>query len=359
METLGTSYGLALTSGINAYLPLLSVAISVRWFHLITLSKNFSFITGNGFIVALIILTVMDIVADKIPFVDSIWDSIHTVIRPISGAVVAGATGESGALAGLPIILLVGAALAGMSHITKAVTRLSASVTAGGCFNLGLSLIEDIVVIVAILLAILVPAVMLVFSAIFVVLFIVFAPLLFSALRYRLRIAASIFSWFVRSYFWRGSDSNSLDFMLDLSDSERLLLHQIVPPQVALMGGIRVQWVRRLDGRGLWGHRRVALPTWFIVSEGALIILCTSRPQLTQVVQFGEIQALALDPGLLMGSLRLLTMSGQAMNFAVLRDVLDDAIELVEVLHTRQRLPTNATTRSGAMRTRQAGPQRI
>jgi hypothetical protein len=359
MDTLGTSYGLALTSGINAYLPLLSVAISARWFHLVTLSKNFAFITQDGFIVALIILAILDIVADKIPFVDSIWDSIHTIIRPISGAIVAGATGETGTSVGLPIILLVGAALAGMSHITKAVTRLSASVTAGGCFNLGLSLIEDVVVIIAILLAIFAPAVMLVFSGLFVVLFVVFAPLLFSALRYRLRIAASIFSWFVHSYFWRGSEASSMDFMLDLSDGERLLLQKVLSPQAALMGGVRVQWVRRLDGRGLWGHRRVALPTWFIVSEGALIILCTSRPQLTQVVHFGEVQALALDQGLLMGSLRLLTMQGQAMNFAVLRDTLDDAIELVEVLHTRQRLPTNATTRSGAMRTRQAGPQRI
>ena len=56
MESLGTSYGLALAAGINAYLPLLSVAISARWFHLFTLSKNFAFITQDGFIIALVIL---------------------------------------------------------------------------------------------------------------------------------------------------------------------------------------------------------------------------------------------------------------------------------------------------------------
>ena len=359
MESIGTSYGLALAAGINAYLPLLSVAISVRWFHLFTLSKNFTFLTQDGFIIALVILTIVDIIADKIPFVDSIWDSIHTIVRPISGAIVAGATGENSTTLGLPVVLLLGATLAGMSHITKAVTRLSASVSAGGCLTLALSLIEDVVVIVAILLALFAPVIMMTFSILFILLFVVFAPLLFSALRYRLRVAASIFSWFVHSYFWRGSESGSLDFMLDLTDADRTRLLQIMPPETALLGGVRVQWIRRLDGRGLWGRRRVALSTWFIVSEGAVIILCVSRPHLSQVVFFNDIQALALDQGLLMGSLRLLTLKGQAINFAVLRDSLNDAIELVEVLHTRHNLPSNATTRTGFIRTRAVGPQRI
>ncbi|MGH2494424.1 MAG: DUF4126 domain-containing protein [Ktedonobacteraceae bacterium] len=359
MESLGTSYGLALAAGINAYLPLLSISISVRWFHLFTISKNFAFLTQNGFIIALVILAVIDIVADKIPFVDSIWDSIHTIVRPISGAIVAGATGESSTSLGLPVVLLLGATLASMSHITKAVTRLSASVSAGGCLTLALSLVEDVVVIVAILLALFAPVIMLAFSAIFIVLFVIFAPLLFSALRYRLRVAASTFSWFIHSYFWRGSESSSLDFMLDLSDAERSQLLQIMPPETALLGGARVQWIRRLDGRGLWGRRRVALSTWFIVSEGAVIILCGTRPHLSQVVFFNDVQALALDQGLLMGSLRLLTLKGQAINFAILRDSLGDAIELVEVLHTRHHLPSNATTRTGSIRTRSVGPQRI
>ncbi len=359
MESIGTSYGLALAAGINAYLPLLSVALSVRWFHLITISKNFAFLTQDGFIIALIILAVIDIVADKIPFVDSIWDSVHTIIRPISGAIVAGATGENNSSLALPVILLLGAALAAMSHITKAVTRLSASVSAGGCLTLALSLVEDVVVVIAILLALFAPAIMFTFSVLFIILFIVFAPLLFSALRYRLRVAASIFSWFIHSYFWRGAESSSLDFMLDLTDADRSLLRQMIPPETALLGGVQVQWIRRLDGRGLWGRRRVALPTWFIVSENAVIILCVSRPHLSQVVLFNEVQALSLDQGLLMGSLRFLTLKGQAINFAVLRDSLDDAIELVEVLHTRHHLPSSATTRTGSIRTRAVGPQRI
>jgi len=359
LDSIGTVYGLALTCGINAYLPLLSIAIGARWFHLFNLSPNFAFVTQDGFIIALVILAIVDIVADKIPVVDSIWDSIHTLVRPIAGAIVAGAIGQNILGVSLPVILVPGAILAAMSHITKAVTRLAASVSTGGCVNLGLSLSEDVIVLIAIPLSIFAPILMLFFSVLFTILFIVFAPLLFSALRYRLRIAISILSWFVHSYFWRGSETGSLDFLLELSDANRTLLQTVLPPDVALLGGVQVQWVRRLDGRGLWGRRRIALPTWFIASESALVLFPPSRPRLTQVVTFNEVQTLVLDQGLLMGSLCLLTSRGQALNFSVLRNSLDAAIDLVEVLHLRHRLPSNASTGTGTIRTRPIGPQRI
>src|SRR5207302_154049 len=89
---LGTPLGLAFASGINAYLPLLSLAISARFFHLYKVNPNFAFITSNWFMLALIVLTILDFVADKIPMIDHTWDAIHTAVRPIAGALVAAAS---------------------------------------------------------------------------------------------------------------------------------------------------------------------------------------------------------------------------------------------------------------------------
>src|ERR1700686_464956 len=85
----GTPLGLAFASGLNAYMPLLAFALSVRWLHLYTVNQHFAFITQSWFIAALVILTVIDFIADKIPLIDHAWNAIHTIVRPIAGAVVA------------------------------------------------------------------------------------------------------------------------------------------------------------------------------------------------------------------------------------------------------------------------------
>jgi hypothetical protein len=255
--------------------------------------------------------------------------------------------------------MILGGMVAATGHVTKAVTRMTASVSTLGCANTGISIAEDVLLIIAILLAIFVPVIMLVLSLVFSILFIVFAPLVFSALIYRLRMANSIFSWFIHSYFWGKAEPSVSDYMLALSDDERMYVSQVIPPDIPLYGGVKLLWMRRLDGKGLWGARRVALPTWFIVVDGAIILIPRSRPQLKQIVPFNQIQALVLDQGLLMGSLRVLTQNGQSYNFTVLRDSLDMTADLVEALHLRHRLPSSVPLGLGTARTRSTGPQRI
>src|SRR5207248_8371227 len=89
---LGTPLGLAFASGINAYLPLLSFAISARVFHLFIVNPYVAFITQDWFVIALVLLTLADFVADKFPIIDHSWDAVHTVIRPLMGALVATAS---------------------------------------------------------------------------------------------------------------------------------------------------------------------------------------------------------------------------------------------------------------------------
>ena len=204
---IGTPLGLALASGINAYLPLLSFAIAARFFHLGKVNPQFAFITQNWFITALVILTLIDFVADKFPVIDHAWDAMHTVIRPIAGALVAAASYSqfhlpgikiSGASSqvpqamltssshmlgtivavfnaapalgpGLLIILILGGLLAFVSHTAKATTRLVSTLTTLGLLNVGLSLAEDILVLLMVLLSLLVPIVMIVLVGLFLI----------------------------------------------------------------------------------------------------------------------------------------------------------------------------------------------
>jgi len=207
MMEIGTPLGLGFASGINAYLPLLSFAVSVRWLHLYKVNPTFAFITSNWCIIALVILTIVDFVADKIPIIDHTWDATHTFIRPLTGALVAAASSNHVTLpistasisshllstfstattvssdihivgVGLLVIALLGGILAAMSHATKATTRLVSTFTTAGLLNVFLSFGEDILVCIAILLSLFVPAVMLILIVLF---FLFFGPLIIRA----------------------------------------------------------------------------------------------------------------------------------------------------------------------------------
>ena len=192
----GTPFGLAFASGLNAYLPLLAYALSVRWLHLYTLSSRFGFVTQTWFIALLAFLTLLDFVADKIPLIDHLWNTVHTFIRPVAGAVVAivasshalsvlsvptvsvnysGSEMASLALSlisvtgvGLLAILVIGGVLATLSHITKFGARFVSTIATAGFLNIGLSVLEDVLVVIIILLALFAATVMLLLLVIFV-----------------------------------------------------------------------------------------------------------------------------------------------------------------------------------------------
>jgi len=184
---IGTPYGLALASGIDAYLPLLSYAVCVRFFHLFKVNPNLAFITQDWFMIILVILALADLFADKIPVVDHVWDAIHTVLRPVTGAMVAAAASNqtSGAALLLPIIF--GGTLAGMAHTTKAATRLTSTATTAGIANVGISIAEDIAVVIATLLSLFAPVIMVIVVVLFVIIFLAVVPRLLRMLGRGLR----------------------------------------------------------------------------------------------------------------------------------------------------------------------------
>ena len=190
----GLSYGLALSSGVNAYFPLLAFAVSARWLHLYKVNPAFSFVTQTWFMALLLILALADLFADKIPVVDHLWDAIHTAIRPLAGALVAAASDNSihipntTTLLGhqvmtmglnlpvsLIVVMIIGAVLALMTHTTKAATRVASTATTAGLLNIVLSFVEDIGVLITTLLALFAPVVMFVIVILFVIVFVLLA----------------------------------------------------------------------------------------------------------------------------------------------------------------------------------------
>ena len=100
-----------------------------------------------GVLVASGFMLLVEFFADKIPFVDSVWDAVHTVIRiPAGAALAAGALGAGGAEMGW-IAALLGGGLAATSHATKMTTRAAVNTSPEPFSNVAVSLLEDGLVI--------------------------------------------------------------------------------------------------------------------------------------------------------------------------------------------------------------------
>lgn len=146
LATLGRTLGFSLAAGVNLYatVAILGLASRYQWVQLPEQFKVFD----NPWIIGLAgVLYMVEFVADKVPWVDSIWDSIHTLIRPIGGALIAVASlGDANPLV-TGLIALLGGAVAASSHATKAGTRVAANTSPEPFSNWFLSLAEDAFVI--------------------------------------------------------------------------------------------------------------------------------------------------------------------------------------------------------------------
>ncbi|MFM8532285.1 MAG: DUF4126 domain-containing protein [Acidimicrobiia bacterium] len=144
--TLGRTLGFSLAAGVNLYatVAILGLASRYQWVQLPEQFKVFD----NPWIIGIAgALYAIEFVADKVPWVDSIWDSVHTLIRPAGGALIAVASlGEASGTTTAAIAFLGGLVSAG-SHATKAGTRVAANASPEPFSNWFLSLAEDAFVI--------------------------------------------------------------------------------------------------------------------------------------------------------------------------------------------------------------------
>lgn len=140
--TLGRTLGFSFAAGLNLYatVAVLGLASRYGW---VDLPPQFAVFDNNYVIAAALVMYAIEFIADKVPWVDTLWDGIHTAIRPLGGALIAVATlGEaSPTVEGL--VALMGGAVAASTHVTKAGTRAIANASPEPFSNWILSLAED------------------------------------------------------------------------------------------------------------------------------------------------------------------------------------------------------------------------
>lgn len=144
--SLGRTLGFSLTSGVNLYATVAVLGLAAR-FQWVALPSQYQVFNNDWVIAGALFLYLIEFVADKIPWVDSLWDSVHTVIRPVGGAAVAIATLGDASPGFQTLIGIAGGAIAAGSHLTKASTRVAANASPEPFSNWALSFTEDLFVL--------------------------------------------------------------------------------------------------------------------------------------------------------------------------------------------------------------------
>jgi uncharacterized membrane protein len=180
MELLPMAFTTGWTSGINAYGTVLMLGLLGRFAGLDEVPAG---LQRTDVMIIAGVLAVVEFVADKIPYVDSVWDTVSTIVRPIAGAVIgallAGATGDLATIT----LAAVGGITALLSHLVKAGLRLAINTSPEPASNIAASLAGDISVVTLTTLAVLFPVAAAVIATILLVLGIVLTILVMSRVR--------------------------------------------------------------------------------------------------------------------------------------------------------------------------------
>lgn len=154
MEVLPLAFTSGWASGLNAYATVLVLGLLGRFAGVEAVPEG---LQRTDVLIVAGILAIIEFVADKIPYVDSVWDSVSTVLRPVAGATIgallAGAHGDLATVA----IAAVGGITALISHLTKTSLRLAINTSPEPVTNIGASVAEDTAAIGLTSLALLFP----------------------------------------------------------------------------------------------------------------------------------------------------------------------------------------------------------
>ena len=191
LDLLSVALGLAALAGVNLYLTVFATGLAIH-FHWITLVPQYQslevlghplLITISGF------LYLLEFLADKIPWLDSAWDAVHTVIRPIGGALLAIQVIGHPSPAFTVIVALLAGGTSLVAHTAKAATRLASNTSPEPFSNIGLSLGEDAAVLAGLALVHFNPVLALIIFVIGIATFFYFAPKILRAMKAKIWLA--------------------------------------------------------------------------------------------------------------------------------------------------------------------------
>lgn len=151
-----TLFAVSFASGLNIYATVLALGLLGR-LEVVELPGQLGVLTSNFVLAGAAIMYAIEFVADKIPYIDNIWDVIHSVIRPIGGAVLAYSAMSSVDEEWQMVAALIGGSVALTSHAAKASTRAATNVSPEPFSNWALSFAEDVLAVGLVWLAALYP----------------------------------------------------------------------------------------------------------------------------------------------------------------------------------------------------------
>ena len=180
--TLGRTLGFSFTAGINLYatVAILGLASRYGW---VELPPQFQAFNHDAVIGVAVVMYLIEFFADKIPYVDSLWDVVHTAIRPIGGAFIAVTTLGDVSPTAEAFAALLGGTVAAGTHFTKTSSRAAANASPEPFSNWLLSLGEDLFVVGLGYLALKYPVAALVVAGTLLILIVLFAAVIIRSVR--------------------------------------------------------------------------------------------------------------------------------------------------------------------------------
>ena len=182
ITTLGRTLGFSFAAGVNLYATVAMLGLASR-FGWVELPAQFNAFNNDYVIAAAVVMYLIEFFADKIPYVDTLWDMIHTAIRPFGGALIAVTTLGDASPMTQGLIALLGGTVAASSHLTKTSTRAVANTSPEPFSHWIHSLGEDVFVVGLGYLAMQYPTVALVVAVVLLTLIAIFAVVIVRTVR--------------------------------------------------------------------------------------------------------------------------------------------------------------------------------
>jgi uncharacterized membrane protein len=148
---------LAASAGLNAYIPLLALAIAGNATSKVDLVRPYGFLGSFGAILIILALLTIELIVDKIPRLDYFNDLVQSIIRPAAGALALMAITRASDRVNPLVAMIVGLVIAGAVHVYKMMNRPAITEATHGLGNPFVSMIEDALSAVVAILAVLVP----------------------------------------------------------------------------------------------------------------------------------------------------------------------------------------------------------
>ncbi len=166
-----SAFGLSASAGLNAYIPLMVIAVIARYTNWFELQAPFDTLTSPWIMILLGVLIIIELLADSVPAANHINDAIQTFIRPVAGAIAFAASAQVLTDVSPVISLASGLLVAGSVHTVKAAAvRPMVTAATGGTANPLVSVTENIVATLTSILALLIPVLVAVLLVVVVIL---------------------------------------------------------------------------------------------------------------------------------------------------------------------------------------------